>query len=112
MPGLSPKGAGTDAIMLVNAWAFYDFGLRRLYGSILDFNGSSLGAYVKKAGWRIEGRERESIFRKGEWHDLLRVAILRSDFDSLSEAAEYVDYVCPVDLTSSKVDIPSKQSDV
>jgi RimJ/RimL family protein N-acetyltransferase len=99
MPGSSPKGAGSDAIMLVNAWAFYEVGLRRLHGTILDFNGPSMGAYVRRCGWRIEGRERQSVFRRGEWCDLYRVALLRSDFADHELAAEYVRYVCDTDVT-------------
>jgi RimJ/RimL family protein N-acetyltransferase len=99
MPGISPKGAGSDAIMLVNAWAFYEVGLRRLHSTILDFNGPSIGAYVRRCGWRIEGCEKLSVFRRGEWCDLYHVALLRSDFVDLKAAAEYVRYVCDIDLT-------------
>ena len=99
IPEKVKKGFGTDAIMLTMAWSFYNVGLRRLYGSILDFNGPSMGAYVKKCGWRVEGRQREAIFRKGQWHDLYNVAILKSDFDKLPNASKYIDYVCPVDTT-------------
>jgi len=102
-PDLAERGQGTDAIMTVMAWAFYSVNLRRLYGSILDFNGSSIGAYVKKCGWRIEGRAKEAVFRRGAWHDLYHVAALRSDFDSLSEARTYVDLCSPID-TNSKYD--------
>ncbi|NES15407.1 MULTISPECIES: GNAT family N-acetyltransferase [Micromonospora] len=94
MPGAAPRGAGSDAIMLVMAWSFYDVGLRRLHGSILPFNTASLGAYVRNCGWRVEGRDREAVFRRGEWHDLLRVGILRADFDALTAAEEYVERVC------------------
>lgn len=100
MPGIAPNGAGSDAIMLVNAWAFYEVGLRRLHSTILDFNGPSIGAYVRRCGWRIEGRERESVFRRGEWCDLYRIALLRSDFADLKTAAEYIDYVCDIDVTA------------
>jgi RimJ/RimL family protein N-acetyltransferase len=100
MPGVSPKGAGSDAIMLVNAWAFYEVGLRRLHSTILDFNGPSMGAYVRRCGWRVEGHELQSIFRRGEWCDLYRVALLRSDFADLKAAAEYVEYVCHIDVTA------------
>ena len=103
MPGISPKGAGSDAIMLVNAWAFYEIGLRRLHSTILDFNGPSIGAYVRRCGWRIEGRERESVFRRGEWCDLYRIALLRSDFANLKSAAEYIDYVCNIDVAAKIV---------
>lgn len=96
MPGRAPKGAGTDTIMLIMAWSFYELGLRRLYSTILDFNAASLGAYVRRCGWRVEGREREAVFRKGGWHDLLRVAALRSDFEMLPDAAEYINRTCPI----------------
>jgi RimJ/RimL family protein N-acetyltransferase len=94
MPGLTPRGAGTDAIMLTMAWSFYEVGLRRLHSTILPFNAASLGAYVRHCGWRIEGRDREAAFRRGQWHDLLRVAALRSDFEALPAAEEYVERVC------------------
>ncbi|MGY4909862.1 GNAT family N-acetyltransferase [Micromonospora aurantiaca (nom. illeg.)] len=94
MPGLAPPGAGSDAIKLTMAWSFYEVGLRRLHSTILDFNAASLGAYVRKCGWRIEGREREAVFRRGGWHDLLKVAALRGDFDGLADSAEYVERVC------------------
>jgi RimJ/RimL family protein N-acetyltransferase len=90
MPGLAPKGTGTDAIMTLMAWAFYEVGLRRLHGTCLDFNVASHGAYVRKCGWQIEGREREAVFRHGRWNDLLHVAILKREFDTLLDAEEYV----------------------
>ncbi|MEH1124641.1 GNAT family N-acetyltransferase [Micromonospora sp. CPCC 206061] len=94
MPGAAAKGAGSDSIMLMMAWSFYEVGLRRLHSTILDFNAASLGAYVRRCGWRIEGQEREAVFRGGQWRDLLRVAALRSDFDALPNATEYIDRVC------------------
>ena len=99
LPEHTKKGLGTEAIMLSMAWAFYSVGLRRLYAEILDFNGPSLGAYVKKCGWKVEGRQREAIFRKGEWHDLYNVAILKREFDVLPQASEFIQAVCPVDTT-------------
>ncbi len=99
LPEHTKKGLGTEAIMLSMAWAFYSVGLRRLYAEILDFNGPSLGAYVKKCGWKVEGRQREAIFRKGEWHDLYNVAILKREFDVLPQASEFIQTVCPVDTT-------------
>jgi RimJ/RimL family protein N-acetyltransferase len=90
MPGLAPKGAGSDSIMLTMAWSFHEVGLRRLHSTILEFNAASIGAYVRKCGWQIEGREREAVFRHGRWHDLLRVAILDREFAALPDAAQYV----------------------
>lgn len=106
-PGKLQKGMGTEAILLTMAWSFYVVGLRRLYGAILDFNGPSLGAYVKKCGWRIEGRESESIFRKGRWCDLYRVAALKKDFDALDVAQDYISLVCPTAVDDVVVPDPS-----
>ena len=99
IPAKIKKGYGTEAIMLSMAWAFYNVGLRRLHGAILDFNGPSMGAYVKKCGWRVEGCQREAIFRKGGWHDLYNVAILKREFDQLPDAQDFIQLVCPVDTT-------------
>jgi RimJ/RimL family protein N-acetyltransferase len=98
MPGSAPKGAGTDSIMLTMAWAFYDVGLRRLHSTILDFNKASVGAYVRKCGWTLEGRSREAVFRSGRWCDLFHVATLKTDFDQLPAACEYIQRVCPTDV--------------
>jgi len=95
LPGNGIRGAGSDAIMLINAWSFLEVGLHRLYSSILPFNHSSFKAYVDRCGWTVEGRERESVFRNGRWHDLIRVAILASDFQAHPDADEYSSYVFP-----------------
>lgn len=95
MPGMAPKGAGSDSIMLVMAWTFYEVGLRRLHSTILSTNKASIGAYVGKCGWRIEGRARQAVFRNGAWSDLLHVAILRPEFDALERASEYIARVSP-----------------
>lgn len=101
IPTKSKKGLGSEAITLSMAWAFYNVGLRRLEATILDFNGPSMGAYVKKCGWRVEGCHKEAVFRKGQWHDLYSIAILKHEFDNLSNINEVIDLVCPVDTTSN-----------
>lgn len=104
MPASAPKGAGSDAIMLINAWAFYEVGLRRLYSTILDFNGPSMGAYVRRCGWRVEGRARQAVLRGGKWCDLYHVGILRDDFAEHNASAEYIGYVFDIDV-EDKVEV-------
>lgn len=101
------KGQGTDAILATMAWSFYQVGLRRLHGAFLDFNSASMGAYIRKCGWKLEGCEAESIFRKGQWHDLYTAAALRRDFDALDISKEYIDRICPVDVDSRSSIDPS-----
>ena len=100
------RGMGTDAIKLLMAYAFHDVGLNRLWGAILDFNGPSFGAYVKKCGWKIEGCLRQEIWRDGAFHDLYRVAVLKDEFYALPDAQEYIDRLNPVD-SKTKVDLPA-----
>lgn len=92
------RGLGSDVVMAMAAYAFDVVGLRRLHSQILDYNEASLSVYVDKCGWRIEGRESQSVYRKGRWCDLLRVAILRDEFRGLDRAQEYSDRVCPVNV--------------
>lgn len=83
------KGLGTDAILTVMAYAFFQVGLNRLWSEILPYNVASYKAYVEKCGWRVEGLLREHVYRDGSFYDLLRVAALRSDFEKHPGARDY-----------------------
>lgn len=85
------RGLGTDAIKLLMAHAFYDVGLNRLYGSILETNPASMRAYVEKCGWRHEGVSREHVWRHGRFLDLHQVGVLKVDFDQLPDSKDYVE---------------------
>ncbi|GGK79239.1 GNAT family N-acetyltransferase [Ornithinimicrobium pekingense] len=87
------RGLGTDAIKTLMAFAFYDVGLNRLYSSILVDNAASTRAYVDKCGWSVEGISRQHVWRRGGYVDLQQVGILRSEFDALPGAEEYVQLV-------------------
>jgi RimJ/RimL family protein N-acetyltransferase len=90
--GTNPRrgeGLGTDAILAVMAFAFYDVGLERLYSTVLATNSSSLQAYTKHSGWRVEGTSRRHVWRHGDFVDLIHIGALRTDFDSHPDAARY-----------------------
>jgi len=90
------KGYGRDAIMALSAYAFYEVGLNRLWGMIIDYNASSLKSYVERSGWKLEGTLRNHIFRDGTFHDVYYVACLKEDFDSVPDAKTYsMTYVSP-----------------
>lgn len=87
---LRGKGYGTDAIMTVFAYAFFQVGLNRVWGEILPYNVASYRAYVEKCGCKVEGVLRQHTFRDGRFHDQVRVAILREDFEALPAAKDYL----------------------
>lgn len=87
------RGLGRDAIKAVMAFAFYDAGLHRLHSTIIDGNTPSLKAYCDYSNWRVEGRSRDHVWRHGSYHDLIHIAALKSDFDALPDAQEYIERV-------------------
>jgi RimJ/RimL family protein N-acetyltransferase len=100
-PESGGRGLATDAVMATMAWAFGVAELRRLEGSMLDFNRASHALYVSRCGWVVEGRERQKVLRGGRYCDLVRVAILRSEFEALEGAEDYLARVLPVDTRAS-----------
>jgi RimJ/RimL family protein N-acetyltransferase len=87
------RGLGTDSIMAMMAFAFYDVGLERLYSAILEGNVASLVAYTQRCGWQVEGTSRSHVWRHGGFVNLLQVGVLRADFDQLPNSREYRELV-------------------
>ena len=84
------KGYGTDAILTMMSYAFFNVGLHRLWSAILPYNVASYRAYVVKCGWKVEGMLREEVFRDGRYSDLYRVGVLRDDVLDHPFFKEYV----------------------
>ncbi len=84
------KGYGTDVIMTITAYAFFQVGLHRLWAEIVDFNIGSYMMYIKNCGWKVEGKLRKSVFRDGVYHDQYRVAILKDEFMALNGSNDYM----------------------
>jgi len=74
------KGLGTEAKMLLLDYAFNTLNLRKICSQVLAFNGRSI-AYSKKCGYVEEGTFRAHIFRNGEYHDLVNLAVFKKDFE-------------------------------
>lgn len=77
------RGFGIDTIMAMMRYAFDELGLERLDGSMIDYNTISLNVYVKKCGWREEGRKKSWYFRKGRFWDKLIVGITKEHYKAL-----------------------------
>jgi RimJ/RimL family protein N-acetyltransferase len=75
------KGFGTEAIKLVQHFAFTQMQLHRLSLRVLAYNHRAIRAY-QKCGFQTEGRERESAFVDGKWHDDLIMGILAHEFQA------------------------------
>ena len=73
------KGYGTDATRLMLEHAFTRLGLHRVALSVFAFNERAIRAY-RKAGFVIEGRAREAIWRDGRYWDELTMSVLESEW--------------------------------
>lgn len=78
-PRFMGRGLGTEAIRLVLRHAFGTLGMHRVDLKVLDFNDRAIAAY-RACGFVEEGRERESCWVDGRWHDDVIMGVLDREF--------------------------------
>jgi len=76
------RGLGSEAIRLVLRYAFGAMKLHRLGIRVLAYNKRAIRAY-QKCGFVVEGRERETAFVNGAWHDDIMMGLLEHEFQAL-----------------------------
>lgn len=76
------KGYGTDAMRLALRFAFHEFNLRRVSLEAFAYNPRAIRSY-EKAGFRVEGRQREVMRRDGQRSDVVSMGILRDEWERL-----------------------------
>ena len=76
------KGYGEDAMRILMRLAFEKLRLNRLSLRVFDFNHRAIACY-EKCGFKREGVLREDHFAEGRFHDVIVMAILRSEYDAL-----------------------------
>lgn len=74
------KGYGTEAVKTMLRYAFGELGLNRVELETYSFNPRAQRCY-KRAGFRREGVRRQALYREGEFHDVITMGILRSEFE-------------------------------
>jgi RimJ/RimL family protein N-acetyltransferase len=77
------KGYGVDTVIAIMKYAFEELGLKRLDGSMIEYNEASLKMYIGKCGWKEEGRQRDWYYRKNKFWDKIIVGVTKEDFDIL-----------------------------
>ena len=77
-PEVFGQGYGTEATRLVVDHVFAATGLHRLALEVYDMNPRARRVY-EKCGFRVEGRLRDALLWDGERHDVLVMAVLRTD---------------------------------
>ncbi|MBP7686890.1 MAG: GNAT family N-acetyltransferase [Thermoflexales bacterium] len=73
------KGYGTDAMRVLLRYAFTELNLSRLSLNVFSYNQRAIRSY-EKAGFVVEGRQRQALQRDGQYHDLIFMGVLRDDW--------------------------------
>lgn len=81
------KGFSKIAIMDTLIFAFESLGLNRIWLKVRDDNIPALALY-EKCGFRREGLLRQAIYKNGKYYDEQILAIMREEFEELSEEQE------------------------
>ena len=74
------RGIGTAAIGQLVQFGFERHNLRRIHLQAIASNRAAIRAY-EKAGFVIEGRQREHAWVRGAYEDVVRMGVLRADHD-------------------------------
>lgn len=86
------RGLATDAWMTLMRYAFTELRLNRINGSALAHNKASLRV-CEKVGFKVEGVQRQAVYKNGEFIDLVIMGCLKSDYEELIAENHYWDEV-------------------
>ncbi|WP_157683754.1 GNAT family N-acetyltransferase [Microlunatus soli] len=75
------RGIGTIAITQLVEFAFVRCNLRRVHLQAIESNVGAIRAY-QKAGFELEGRQREHAWVRGHYEDIVLMGLLRSEWSA------------------------------
>ena len=75
------KGYGTDAMRVIQRYAFEELNLHRLSLTVFEYNQRAIRSY-EKAGFIVEGHARKFLNREGRRYDMIFMGILRDEWES------------------------------
>jgi RimJ/RimL family protein N-acetyltransferase len=76
------RGWGLEATRLMLEYGFDRLNLRRIDLGVFAEHGAAVRCY-EKAGFKVEGRLRESLFQDGTYKDRVLMGLLRSEYAAL-----------------------------
>lgn len=74
------KGYGTDAMLVLQRYAFEELNLHWLSLTVFDYNQRAVRSY-EKSGFIVEGRARQYLNREGQRYDMVFMGILREEWE-------------------------------
>lgn len=78
------KGYGYDAEIALLNYAFNELNLHRITANILEYNKVSINFHTK-IGLKKEGINREAIYKRGKYHNVITFGILKKDYLDIAQ---------------------------
>ena len=75
------QGYGSETIKVLLKHGFETLNLHRIFLRVTSFNERAVHAY-EKIGFVHEGRLREAVYYQGTYHDMLRMSVLRHEWNT------------------------------
>ena len=75
------QGYGTESMRLFLKHGFETLNLNRIFLVVYENNPRAIRSY-EKAGFVLEGRQRQAVYMEGEYFDVLMMSVLAKDFVS------------------------------
>ena len=73
------NGYGTDAKMQVLNYAFNELNMHKVVSFVYDYNERSF-RYLLRCGYKVEGKQRQHVFRQGAYHDNVILGVLKEEW--------------------------------
>ena len=80
-PAHRSKGYGGEAIALMLQYGFWELNLHRIGLYVISYNAAAIRAY-ERAGFEVEGRLRECVYRDGKRYDRIYMGLLRHEWEA------------------------------
>ncbi len=77
------KGITTKAVIALTKFAFDNFNFNRLFAAVFEGNPASMRV-LEKAGYKLEGILRQTVFKEGIFKDQMMYSILREESRQLN----------------------------
>ena len=87
LPSFQGRGYGREAIEWALDYAFRRAGLHRVRIRAFEWNKGALRLY-EKIGFKLEGRERESLWHEGKWWDGMEFGMLEGEWWAMQKHRE------------------------
>jgi len=80
------QGYGSEAMLFLLEYGFETLNLHRIHLQVLANNPRAIRSY-EKVGFKLEGRQRDDIFKDGHYIDVLRMSVLRPEWEAMAAHA-------------------------